>query len=501
MPLTPGQIIHDRYRVDALLSQGGMGAIYRAFDLKLNVPCALKEMIPDPRLDPARLPQLREQFRQEAQVLASLRHPNLPRVTDHFEEGGNAYLVMDFVEGRRLDEVIAQEGRLSEAQVLDWAQQLLEALIHCHKRGVIHRDIKPPNVIITPEGQAMLVDFGLVKLLDPNDPHTRTVMRGLGTPEYAPPEQYDAKTGTTDVRSDIYALGATLYHALTGEPPPTATQRIVNPESLVPIRAVRDDISPATEAAVMRAMALQPDFRFQSAQEMYEALFGPLKPEHDSAPLVIPAESREGLTTVLLAKTRPSRRRIAYTGTAIGLTSFLILALIVLLTGGLQQLGQAAVTTVTATPTPTPSPTTAGSPTATLPSPSPSPTPSSTPSPSPTPTRTPRPLRPGGLVASPTRPIEEVIVTTLIALPTRTPTPTQRPVIIVPPTATPTPTATFTPTPPPPPPPRPTATLTPSPTFTPTSTFTPTPTPTRTPRPTVPPDGSPPQEPSPTPTP
>jgi serine/threonine protein kinase len=298
MPLVPGQVVHGRYRVIALLSQGGMGAVYEVMDTTLNVRCALKEMIPYPGTAGSALPQLREQFQQEAQLLAGLRHPNLPRVSDHFEEDGNAYLVMDFVYGRRLDEVITQEGALTEDEVLGWARQLMEALAHCHEQGVIHRDVKPQNVKITWQGQAMLLDFGLAKLVDPDDPRTRTVMRGLGTPEYAPPEQYDTKQGRTDPRTDIYSLGATLYHALAGEPPPTVSERVVDPESLMPVRQHRNDISERTEQVLAKAMALQPQQRFQNIAEMYQALFGSSLPAQVRTESIAPS----GMDTTLLAE-------------------------------------------------------------------------------------------------------------------------------------------------------------------------------------------------------
>ncbi|MEA3341961.1 MAG: serine/threonine-protein kinase, partial [Chloroflexota bacterium] len=236
MPLSKGVILQNRYRIASPLGQGGMGAVYRAWHLKLNAPVAIKEMIPQPGLDAQSLAQLRQQFQHEAQVLARLSHPHLVRVSDFFEDQGNAYLVMDFIEGKSLADRIEQEGALPESLVLGWAGQLLEAMAYCHGRGVIHRDIKPQNVVITPEGEAVLVDFGLVKLWDPNDPRTRTAMRGMGTPEYAPPEQYSAHLGHTDPRSDIYSLGATRYHALAGQAPLAATDRIAAPEQFVPVR-------------------------------------------------------------------------------------------------------------------------------------------------------------------------------------------------------------------------------------------------------------------------
>ncbi|HET92073.1 MAG TPA: serine/threonine protein kinase [Chloroflexi bacterium] len=272
MSLDAGEMVGDRYRIVKLLGQGGMGAVYRAWDTRLNRPVALKEMIPQLGLDEDTLVDLRHQFKQEAQILATLTHSSLVRVTDYFSWNDNEYLVMDFVEGESLADLICREGAQPETQVLQWASQLLDALTYCHKRGVLHRDIKPQNIIITPEGLAVLVDFGLVKLWDPNDPQTRTVMRGAGTPEYAPPEQYDMGMGHTDPRSDIYGLGATLYQIITGQVPPTATQRMASPASFLPPRHVNAAISPAVETAVLKALEIAMDNRFQTAEEMKQAL-------------------------------------------------------------------------------------------------------------------------------------------------------------------------------------------------------------------------------------
>jgi serine/threonine protein kinase len=270
--LANNQILQNRYRIASPLGQGGMGAVYRAHDTRLNVAVALKEMIPQSDLDPHTLAQRRQQFQQEATILAHLDHPHLVRVTDFFQEADNVYLVMNFIEGESLAARIGQSGALSEKEVLVWASQLLDALAYCHNQGVIHRDVKPQNVIIRHDGQAVLVDFGLVKLWDPSDPRTQTAMRGMGTPEYAPPEQYDVGGGHTDARSDIYSLGATLYHTLSGQTPPTATMRIVNPGAFTPVRTLVPDVSDRTEAAVTRAMELQPAARFQNAADMQAAL-------------------------------------------------------------------------------------------------------------------------------------------------------------------------------------------------------------------------------------
>jgi len=285
MSLATGQIINNRYRIVSLLGQGGMGAVYRAWDVNLNVPVALKEMTSDPSADQRALSQLRAQFQREAQVVAGLDHPHLVRVTDYFSWGGSECLVMNFVEGENLADRIQREGAQPEAQVLEWAQQLLNALGYCHARGVIHRDVKPQNVIITPDGSALpliggagggavLVDFGLVKLWDPQNPRTQTVIRAMGTPEYAPPEQYSAIAGHTDPRSDLYSLGATLYHALTGQAPMSATDRMARPEQFASPRALAPRVSPQTEAVVLKAVELPIAQRFSTAQEMINALRG-----------------------------------------------------------------------------------------------------------------------------------------------------------------------------------------------------------------------------------
>jgi serine/threonine protein kinase len=357
MSLIPGQVIKGRYRVIALLGYGGMGAVYEAMDLTLNIRCALKEMVPYPGTQGTAVPELREQFRQEARLLAELRYPGLPRVTDHFEEDGNAYLVMDFIYGKRLDAIITQEGGLPEGEVLAWARQLMEALSYCHEQGVIHRDVKPQNVIVTPQGRATLVDFGLAKLVDPEDPRTRTVMRGLGTPEYAPPEQYDKKRGQTDARTDIYSLGATLYHALVGEAPPTVTERVVDPEGLVPPRQRRDDISEATDHVLMKALALQPSQRFQSITQMHEALFGS-PPSQWKAESIIPsgiastqlAEASE--KTVLLPWISLIGRRVDRRLGAV-LLGLVLLAIIFVIPLAINGISLGSVSTAAATATPT----------------------------------------------------------------------------------------------------------------------------------------------------
>ncbi len=450
MPLGTGQMLQNRYRILSLLGQGGMGAVYRVRDTRLDISVALKEMVPQPGLDPHTLAQLRQQFQQEATVLARLNHPNLVRVTDFFEEGGNAYLVMEFVEGQSLADLIGRHGALPEAQVLGWAAQLLDALAYCHSLGVIHRDIKPQNVIIRPDGRAVLVDFGLVKLWDPRDPRTKTAMRGMGTPEYAPPEQYEAAASHTDPRSDLYSLGATLYHALTGQAPLTATLRMADPEQFVPLQAVASGVSERTAQAVTKALELARSQRWQDAAEMAQALGLPAPTWVSQKAVeqpITPLAGRGGTQVIapgpVIAPPVAKRRRVPMwvwvlggMG-ALGMLGVVGIILAVALTWSSIVGGR-----VTATPAATQAATeiVPGGVEVT-----------NTPRPSPTATATGRTP-----TARPTR--TPALTATLAPTPTPTPTATSRPrpratSTPVPPTATPVPPTQPLPTQPPPPPP------------------------------------------------
>ena len=280
--LSPGTCLRERYKIAELVGRGGMGATYRAEDLRLKGRfCAVKEALPDPDASPDELGQSREQFYQEASTLARLDHPNLPKVSDYFSENDRDYLVMDFVAGQDLKEMLAhalREGHpLPEKQVLAWADQLCDALHYMHTQDppVLHRDIKPGNIKVTPAGNVKLVDFGLVKLLSSDEQRTITVVQGRGTVQYIPLEQYGGDSGHTDIRSDIYSLGATLYHLLTGQPPLDAKQRFLKPKSLPLPRSLNPAISPQTEHAILWSLAMHPDERPSSVTELRAALFAP----------------------------------------------------------------------------------------------------------------------------------------------------------------------------------------------------------------------------------
>ncbi|MDQ3249169.1 MAG: serine/threonine protein kinase, partial [Chloroflexota bacterium] len=198
--LEPGTILRKRYEIIELVGQGGMGAVYKASDRRLEGRiCAAKEVLPnlaENATSEQELEQIAQQFRTEASVLARLDHPNLPKVSDYFSNGTREYLVMDFVAGRDLQEILQETRRqnefLSEEQVLGWATQLLDALEYLHTQDppVLHRGIKPSNIKVTPRGDIKLVDFGLVKVLMQDETRTVTVVQGRGTVAYTPLEQY-----------------------------------------------------------------------------------------------------------------------------------------------------------------------------------------------------------------------------------------------------------------------------------------------------------------------
>ncbi len=283
-PLKAGEVLRNRYKIRRTIGQGGMGSIYLADDLRLEGrQCAIKEVEHDRSLSPDLARQAREQFLREATILARLDHPNLPKVSDFFSICGRDYLAMDYVPGKDLRTLMndaRQQGTfLAESDVLSWASQLADALSYLHNQDppILHRDIKPSNIKLTPSGLIKLVDFGLVKILA-SDEMTVTILQGRGTALYTPLEQYGGDSGHTDVRSDIYAFGATLYHLLTNHPPPEARERFLHPEILIPPRHYTPDLSVRTERAILWAMNLHPDERPQNIEEFRQSLVGNLDP-------------------------------------------------------------------------------------------------------------------------------------------------------------------------------------------------------------------------------
>ena len=279
-PLKNGEVLRGRYKIRERIGQGGMGSIYLADDTRLKGrQCALKEVEYERALPEDVREEARDQFLREATILARLDHPNLPKVSDFFSNGPRDYLVMDYVPGDDLRTLLLEARRkklfLKETDVLSWADQVASALtfLHSQEPPIVHRDIKPSNLKLMPHVLIKLVDFGLVKILAP-DEVTITIIQGQGTALYTPLEQYGGSDIHTDIRSDIYSFGATLYHLLTNEPPADARKRFLQPDSLIAPRQINPAISTRTERAILWAMALHPDERPHAVGDFRQALLG-----------------------------------------------------------------------------------------------------------------------------------------------------------------------------------------------------------------------------------
>lgn len=329
------KVLQSRYRIVRQLGQGGMGAVYEAIDERLDATVALKEtLFADERL--------RKQFEREARLLARMHHPALPRVSDHFSEGEGQFLVMQFITGEDLAQMLTvKQGPFPSDQVLTWGDQLLDALDYLHTQDpqIIHRDIKPQNLKLTSRGQMILLDFGLAKGQAGGVSMVTTSASIFGyTPNYAPLEQIQGLG--TDARSDIYALGATLYHLMTGIKPPDALTRaaaLVNgqPDPLIPANEVTASIGSQVASALARAMSQNREQRFATAAEMRAALKGigeaatltgraeaatvifqtPAATIADASrpdgrPTAAQAGETTGETTVLRPKEAPGKRRL-----------------------------------------------------------------------------------------------------------------------------------------------------------------------------------------------
>lgn len=268
----PGTILQNRYRVERLIGRGGMGAVYEAVDERLGHRVALKETLVTDE-------PLRRAFEREARILAGLHHHVLPGVSDHFVEEEGQYLVMRFIPGDDLGEALARQGGpFPVAQVLAWGERLLDALdyLHSHQPPIVHRDIKPQNLKVTARGEIILLDFGLAKGGDVGVTETLTMRSVYGyTPRYAPPEQIQGVG--TEPRSDLYALGATLYHLVTGVKPADARERAAaafnrHPDPLRPAHVVTPGVPLGLSALLGQALALAVEERPTSAATMRQHL-------------------------------------------------------------------------------------------------------------------------------------------------------------------------------------------------------------------------------------
>ena len=262
-----------KYELFDKIAEGGMGTVYKARDASNGTTVAIKIVPPQV----AKNPVLMKRFEQEYIIAKALDHPNIVRAVDFSNQGSSPYLVMEFIDGESLGQRLERDGKIEEAEAIRIIGQVAQALHKAHKEGVIHRDVKPDNILITADGTAKLTDLGLVKELETDLNLTRTG-RGLGTPNFMAPEQFrNAKNA--DARCDIYSLGATLYHMVTGElpfksaGPLEAWMKKINNE-LIPPRELMPSLSERMDWALRRSMSVDKDERPASCREFVEDLTG-----------------------------------------------------------------------------------------------------------------------------------------------------------------------------------------------------------------------------------
>jgi eukaryotic-like serine/threonine-protein kinase len=289
------RVLADRYELDSKIGSGGMGTVWKAKDRLLDRTVAVKVLHEGLASDAA----FGERFRREARSAASLGHPHVVAVYDTGEDDGIPFIVMEYVEGRSLHQILAQEGPLPVEDAARIGRAILSGLAHAHSRGLIHRDMKPANVLCdASSGEAKVVDFGIAKGLEDTGGLTRT--SGLiGTAAYLSPEQVNGQPAVP--ASDLYAVGCLLYASLAGDPPfsgstPVAIAMRHLRDPVPPLRARRPDVPPDFEAVIARALDKDPARRFASAAEMDAAIAATgLADRASSAPTVV--ESPEGTVT------------------------------------------------------------------------------------------------------------------------------------------------------------------------------------------------------------
>jgi len=266
--LSEGILLQNRYRIEQLIKLGGMGAVYLSLDGRLNRYCVVKEML-NTCGSLQEKAYAEKRFKVEARMLSQLENYHLPAVYDYFIEKGRYYLVMSYIEGVDLSDLLELEGNpgLPEELVIEWSLQILEVLDYLHNQDppVVYRDIKPGNIMLNKDGRVMLVDFGIARTIIPD---ANIKYTSIGTDGYAAEEQY---RGKVEPRSDLYSLGATMHHLLTG--------KIPSAFNLKPVRNYAPWVSPGIEQIIMKALEYEADKRYKNAAEMREALSGLTKKE------------------------------------------------------------------------------------------------------------------------------------------------------------------------------------------------------------------------------
>src|SRR5271154_6722701 len=265
-PVDDARLYSGRYQVTHLIARGGMAIVYRAQDTLLNRPVALKTLYPELSADQ----QFVEGFRREAQAAANLSHPNIVPVFDWGEDNGTYFIVMEFVDGRALSSILRTAGPLHPDRAAEIAADVAGALAYAHRHGVVHRDVKPGNVLITEEGTIKVTDFGIARAVNTEESLTQTGAV-MGTATYFSPEQ--AEGMGVDSRSDIYSLGVVLFEMVTGRPPfmgdtPVAVASKHVRENPPTPRDINPSIPPTFEAIILKAMAKNPDHRYATAEDL-----------------------------------------------------------------------------------------------------------------------------------------------------------------------------------------------------------------------------------------
>ncbi len=274
---------NDQYRILGVIGRGGMGAVYRGERLSDTSVWAVKEMRPPLEATAEEVAENRKLFIQEAQLLENLDHPNLPKVVDYFEQGGRPYLVMEYIQGKTLEDKQRETNApFFQHDVIAWGVQIARVLHYLHTRNppIIFRDMKPPNVMLTPEGVIKLIDFGVARTYKQSKSKDTVAMGSAG---YAPPEQYGKKQ--TDARADVYALGATLLHLLTNLPP--VPLQPPKPGSII---RHNQSVTPELEAVIIKAMALDLNARYQTMEEFEQALLACA-----SGPIDLPTQAAQAV--------------------------------------------------------------------------------------------------------------------------------------------------------------------------------------------------------------